>query len=98
MNLMLKREFLSAENKRLLEKNKKVNTIIETLIAQGADMAEINDVKAMMSKDDLSMLNSVTEHCDKIEHAEIQLIETIFLFETYFYYNTVTPVLTSSKK
>ena len=65
MNLMLKREFLIAENKRLLEKNKKVNTIIESLIAQGADMSEINDVKGMISSDELNLLNSVTDHCDK---------------------------------
>jgi len=98
MNLMLKREFLTAENKRLLEKNKKMNAIIETLVAQGADMTEINDVKGMISADDVRLLNSVTEDCDKIENAEIQLIETIYLFEIYFYYNTVSPVLTTNKR
>ena len=95
---MLKREFLSAENKRIIEKNKKVNTIIETLIAQGADVSEINDIKGTMSREELNLLNSVTEHCDKIEKAEIQLEETTFLFEAYFYYNTVTPILTTNKR
>ena len=64
-NLMLKRESLTIENRRLLEKNKKINTIIESLIVQGADMSEINDVKAMISSDELNLLNSVTEHCNK---------------------------------
>lgn len=98
MNLMQKREFLTAENKRLLEKSKKVNTIIETLVSQGADMAEINEVKGIISADDVRLLNSITQHCDKIENAEIQLIETIFLFEIYFYYNTVPPVITPNKR
>lgn len=66
MNLIIKREHLSAENKRLLEKNKKVNAIMEMLKLQGADQAEIDDVKQMMSAEDLNLLGSVNGHCDKL--------------------------------
>lgn len=64
-NLMIKRDFLNAENKRLLEKNKKINTLIESLKSQGAEQAEIDDVKAMMSAEEVKLLNSVNDQCRK---------------------------------
>lgn len=90
---MLRKDFLNAENKRLLEKNKKVSTIVEALKAQGAERAEIEDVRAMMSNEELKLLNSVNDHCKKIELAEIQLVETIFIFENFFYYHMLAPVI-----
>ena len=33
----------------------------------------------------------------RIELAEIQLEEAIFIFEIYFYYHTVAPVVTTGK-
>jgi DNA-directed RNA polymerase III subunit RPC3 len=65
MNLMIRREFLTSENKRLLEKSNKVNTIVESLKAQGADQIEIDDVKAMMSSDELALLESFKDHSNK---------------------------------
>jgi hypothetical protein len=65
MNLMLKREHLALENKRLLEKNKKVNTIVESLVAQGAEQVEIDDVKMMITADELKLLNCIKDHCNK---------------------------------
>lgn len=64
-NLIIKREFLASENRRLLEKSKKVDTIVETLKSQGADQIEINEVKAMMSQDELTLLSSFNEHATK---------------------------------
>lgn len=65
MNLMIKREYSTQGNKRLLEKNKKVNTIIETLKSQGAEQAEIDDVKSMISQEDLNLLNSFEKHLNR---------------------------------
>jgi hypothetical protein len=64
-NLMLKREHLTLENKRLLEKNQKVNTIIESLITQGAEQAEIDDVKLMITAEELKSLNCINDRCNK---------------------------------
>jgi hypothetical protein len=65
MNLMIKREQLLLENKRLFEKSKKVNSIVESLIAQGADKSEIDDVKSMMNEDEMKTFRKATDHCDK---------------------------------
>ena len=62
---MLKREHLIVENKRLLEKNQKINVRIDLLKAQGAGQAEIDEEKAIMSSDELIKLNSFTAHCNK---------------------------------
>ena len=64
-NLMIKREQLASENKRLLEKSKKVNSRVETLIAQGAAQSEIDYEKSIMSSEETKQLNSFTEHCNK---------------------------------
>lgn len=65
-NLIIKREYLTSENKRLLEKNKKVNTIIESLKSQGADQGEIDDVKAMIGEEELNSLNSFNDHSNRL--------------------------------
>lgn len=64
-NLMLKREHLIVENKRLLEKNQKINVRIDLLKAQGAGQTEIDEEKSIMSPDELIKLNSFTTHCNK---------------------------------
>ena len=65
-NLMLKREHLSAENKRLLEKSAKIDAMIEALVAQSADQADIDDVKSMMNLEELNSLNKITDRCNKL--------------------------------
>lgn len=97
-NLIIKREQLTSENKRLLKKDEKIKQRIESLIAQGAEQSEIDYEKSIMSQEELSQLSSFTTHCNKIEMAEIQLEETIFIFENYFYYHTAAPVVQPPKR
>lgn len=93
-NLMIKREFLTSENKRLIEKSKKIDGIIESLQLQGAEQVEIDEVKSMISDEELKMLNSFNDHVNRLELAETQLEESITLIELYFYYHTVPPIIT----
>lgn len=64
-NLIIKRDHLILENKRLLEKNQKINARIELLIAQGASQPEIDYEKTIMSTEEINKLSSFTEHCNK---------------------------------
>jgi DNA-directed RNA polymerase III subunit RPC3 len=64
-NLMLKRERLNTDNKRLFEKYKKVNAIIETLVTEGADMNEINEIKSTISEDESNKMMSINKYNDK---------------------------------
>lgn len=65
LNVIIKREHLVQENKRLLEKNQKINARIDLLVAQGASQAEIDYEKTIMSAEEMNKLNSFTEHCNK---------------------------------
>lgn len=65
LNVIIKREHLVQENKRLLEKNQKINARIDLLVAQGASQAEIDYEKTIMSTEEMNKLNSFTEHCNK---------------------------------
>ena len=65
MNFMLRREFLTSENKRLLEKSKKINSIVDSLKAQNAEQMEIDEVKSMMSSDEHRLLDSFNDHSNK---------------------------------
>ncbi len=62
---MIKREQLTTENKKLIEKSKKINSRIETLIIQGADQSEIDYEKSILSEEETTKLNSFTDHCNK---------------------------------
>ncbi len=62
---MIKREQLTTENKRLLDKNDKINSRVESLIAQGAEQTEIDYERSIMSSEEKNKLSSFTDHCNK---------------------------------
>lgn len=62
---MIKRETILADNKRLLEKHRKINAIIESLIQSRAEMVEIEEIRMQITPEEYKTLNSVTEHCNK---------------------------------
>ena len=64
-NLLLKRRQLAAENRSLLEKGHKINARVECLRAQGADQAEIDYERSIMSGEETAKLKSFTVHSDK---------------------------------
>ena len=61
-NLFIKREHMTAENKRLLEKSEKIKTRIEALVAQGAEQQEIDYERSTINVEETNKLNSFTEH------------------------------------
>ena len=62
---MKRREHLTCENRRLIEKKRKINARVELLILEGAEKEEIDYEKSLMSADETKKLNSFTEHCKK---------------------------------
>lgn len=57
---MLKYEQEMVDNKRLIEKQQKIDTIIASLIAQQAEQAEIDDVKQTMSEIEANQMKRLT--------------------------------------
>ncbi len=62
---MIKREQLTTENKRLLEKNDKISNRVELLKSQGAEQSEIDYERSIMSSEEKVKLSSFTDHCKK---------------------------------
>lgn len=93
-NLMVRHDMEITENKRLIEKQTKIDTIVASLKAQNADEAEIEEVQSMLTPNEMNQIKKISEISNKIELSEIQLQETIFLFEYYFKFNVpfVKPV------
>jgi hypothetical protein len=65
MNLMVRQERELNENKRLLEKQKKIDAIVQTLRTQGAEQMEIDDLQAMLTIQESNQLKHINEICSK---------------------------------
>jgi hypothetical protein len=84
-NLIIKTNQINMQNKRLKEKSEKVKSMKESLRLQGSSEEEINEIEQMLTTDEINRLNSISEQLKRIELAQIQLEEIIFMFEIYFY-------------
>jgi hypothetical protein len=89
-NLIIKMDQINTLNKRLKEKSEKVKLMKESLRLQGSSEEEINEIEQMLSTDEINRLNSISEQIKRIELAKIQLEETIFMFEIYFYCHDIS--------
>ncbi|KAK3585327.1 hypothetical protein CHS0354_040276 [Potamilus streckersoni] len=85
-NALIKREAETMEHRRLLDKQERVNAIIATLEQTGADEAQKEEVKQMITPAEKTKLNQVKETCNKLDQAELQLDDTIFILETFIFY------------
>ena len=62
---MIRYEIEINENKRLIEKQQKIDSIVETLKIQNVDDSEINEIKSMMSPLEFSQIKHLQDVCDK---------------------------------
>lgn len=64
-NLMIRHEQELLENKRLIEKQQKLDSIIETLRLQGADETEIEEIKMMITPAELQQIKHINDISNK---------------------------------
>ena len=62
---MIRQELEISENKRLIEKQQKLDAIVEQLKAQHAEEAEIHDVMSIMSASELTQIKLINEISNK---------------------------------
>ncbi|KAM9806404.1 DNA-directed RNA polymerase III subunit RPC3 isoform X1 [Syngnathus typhle] len=94
-NLIHRRLFETSNNKRLLEKSQRIEAILASLQAGGAEAEQLTEVEEMITAPEKQQLDSLRLHINKLDSAENQVDETIFLLETYI--NTTTAASSSSK-
>ncbi|XP_053448129.1 DNA-directed RNA polymerase III subunit RPC3 isoform X1 [Nycticebus coucang] len=82
-NLIKRRQFETKENKRLLEKSQRVEAIIASMQATGAEEAQLQEIEEMITAPERQQLETLKRNVNKLDASEIQVDETIFLLESY---------------
>ncbi|XP_029359451.1 DNA-directed RNA polymerase III subunit RPC3 [Echeneis naucrates] len=82
-NLIERRLFESKESKRLLEKSQRIEAILASLQASGAEPEQLTEVEEMITAPEKQQLDALRLHINKLDSAENQVDETIFLLESY---------------
>ncbi|XP_046870423.1 DNA-directed RNA polymerase III subunit RPC3 [Hypomesus transpacificus] len=82
-NLIERRLFETKENKRLLEKSQRIEAILASLQASGAEPEQLTEVEEMITSAERQQLEALRHHINKLDSTENQVDETIFLLESY---------------
>ncbi|XP_047640777.1 DNA-directed RNA polymerase III subunit RPC3 isoform X2 [Phacochoerus africanus] len=82
-NLIERRQFETKENKRLLEKSQRVEAIITSMQATGAEEDQLQEIEEMITAPERQQLETLKRNVSKLDACEIQVDETIFLLESY---------------
>ncbi|KAJ3597912.1 hypothetical protein NHX12_001428 [Muraenolepis orangiensis] len=82
-NLIARRLFETKESKRLLEKSQRIEAIMASLQASGAEPEQLTEVEEMITATEKQQLESLRHHINKLDSAENQVDETIFLLNAY---------------
>ncbi|XP_018593411.1 DNA-directed RNA polymerase III subunit RPC3 [Scleropages formosus] len=82
-NLIERRLHETKENKRLLEKSQRIEAILASLQASGAEPAQLTEVEEMITAPERQQLEALRHHVNKLDSSENQVDETVFLLESY---------------
>ncbi|NWT77470.1 RPC3 polymerase, partial [Lanius ludovicianus] len=82
-NLMERRQHEMRENKRLLEKSQRVEAILASMQATGAEVAQLHEVEEMITGPERQQLETLKRNVNKIDASENQVDETIFVLESF---------------
>ncbi|XP_027529354.1 DNA-directed RNA polymerase III subunit RPC3-like [Neopelma chrysocephalum] len=82
-NLMERRQHETRENKRLLEKSQRVEAILASMQATGAEEEQLREVEEMLTGPERQQLENLKRNVNKIDASENQVDETIFVLESF---------------
>ncbi|KAJ7307523.1 hypothetical protein JRQ81_009548 [Phrynocephalus forsythii] len=82
-NLIERRLHETKENRRLLEKSQRVEAILASMQATGAEEAQLQEVEEMITPPERQQLETLKHNVNKMDASENQVDETIFLLESY---------------
>ncbi|KAG7264531.1 hypothetical protein CRUP_019903 [Coryphaenoides rupestris] len=89
-NLIARRLFETKDSKRLLEKSQRIEAIMASLQASGAEPEQLTEVEEMITAPEKQQLEALRHHINKLDSAENQVDETIFLLNAYITSTTKT--------
>ncbi|NWI23599.1 RPC3 polymerase, partial [Sula dactylatra] len=82
-NLIERRQYETKENKRLLEKSQRVEAILASMQATGAEEAQLQEIEEMITAPERQQLETLKHNINKLDASENQVDETIFVLESF---------------
>lgn len=82
-NLVLRREHICQEHRRLLDKKQRVDLILASMEHNKASPEQVHEVKEMITPPERKQLAYVKHVSSKMELSEVQLDETMLLLQLY---------------
>ncbi|NXL52224.1 RPC3 polymerase, partial [Podilymbus podiceps] len=82
-NLIERRQYETKENKRLLEKSQRVEAILASMQATGAEAAQLQEIEEMITAPERQQLETLKRNVNKLDASESQVDETIFVLESF---------------
>ncbi|NXU22365.1 RPC3 polymerase, partial [Thalassarche chlororhynchos] len=82
-NLMERRQYETKENKRLLEKSQRVEAILASMQATGAEDAQLQEIEEMITAPERQQLENLKRNVNNGTGTPSALDETIFVLESF---------------
>uniref|UniRef100_A0A8C5PTH3 DNA-directed RNA polymerase III subunit RPC3 n=1 Tax=Leptobrachium leishanense TaxID=445787 RepID=A0A8C5PTH3_9ANUR len=82
-NLIDRRQHESKENKRLMEKSQRIEAILASMQATGAEEAQLQEIEEMITPPERQQIENLKRNVNKLDASEIHVDDTIFILESY---------------
>ncbi|CAG0882956.1 unnamed protein product [Darwinula stevensoni] len=89
LNAICRRHMEVDEHYRLLDKQQRLDSILQSLQEQNASQEQMDDIEEMMTPPEKALLENVQAITDKLSHSELQVEETLFLLQMFLHYQTI---------
>nr|CAG4649280.1 EOG090X04YD [Scapholeberis mucronata]SVE93579.1 EOG090X04YD [Scapholeberis mucronata] len=87
-NAMVRQMHEVSDNKRLLEKHERMETLLESMKAEGSPEEELAYIADSMSAAEKSLVAKINSMCDNLTLGQCQVDETVLILEGYLKFNT----------
>ncbi|XP_055382577.1 DNA-directed RNA polymerase III subunit RPC3 [Condylostylus longicornis] len=87
-NIITRSVYEKSENKRLIDKSQKLDSIVETIKERGESEEYIAEILETLTPAEREILQNVKNHIKTLSTAELILENTIFLLQLYQYHNS----------
>lgn len=85
-NVISRRYHDKFENKRIIDKKQRIDTILHGMQVQGATEEQLADIEEMLTPPEREILDKIDKTMKKLNILELEIDQTLFLLEMYLMY------------
>ncbi|CAG9782261.1 unnamed protein product [Diatraea saccharalis] len=85
-NVMKRAHHERAAHARLLDKQRRVRSIVHQMTLRGEPRQNIDDVEDTLTPPEVAVLQSIEKRLKQLNTAELELDRNLFIFKWYFMY------------